>query len=59
MSNRYVVWSRHLVNDVATEVIEVTRSDRKVAEEDAAIVRDILHRSSWVQDADESKTTRI
>jgi hypothetical protein len=53
MSNRYVVWSRITVDDVAKEVIEVSRSDRKVAEDDAALIRDVLHRNAWVQDTEE------
>lgn len=53
--NRYVVWSTHLINDVATDMVEVSRSDKKVAEEDAAIVRDILHRKAWVQDNEEQR----
>jgi len=53
--NRYVVWSSVPEEQadgsfLAREVIEVTRTDRKVAEEDAGIIRDILHRKSWVQD---------
>jgi hypothetical protein len=60
MSNRYVVWSAHPEEQpdgsyLAREVVEVTRSDRKVAEEDAGIVRDILHRKAWVQDTEEGK----
>jgi hypothetical protein len=50
--NKYVVWSLH-VNDAGEqrEVIEVTRSDRKVAEEDVALIGSILHRKAWVQEA--------
>jgi len=52
---RYVVWSALPVEQadgsyVAVEQVEVTRTDRKVAEEDRAIIQDILHRKSWVQE---------
>jgi hypothetical protein len=49
MSNRYVVWSNQLVGEQTVEVIEVTRTDLKVAENDADLIREVLHRKSWVQ----------
>lgn len=52
MSNRYVVWSAQLINDQTVEVIEVTRSDPRVANEDASLIREVLHRKSWVQDTE-------
>jgi hypothetical protein len=53
MSNRYVVWSNQLVGEETVEVIEVTRSSRNVAEEDTSLIREVLHRKSWVQDTEE------
>jgi hypothetical protein len=37
----------------ATDVLEVSRTDAKVANEDAAIFREIFHRKSWVRDTEE------
>jgi hypothetical protein len=52
--NRYVVWSTHInAAEVSTNKVEVSRSVRAVAEQDAAIIRDILHRPAWVQDTEE------
>jgi hypothetical protein len=54
--NRFVVWST-LVNELTGEsrdVVEVSRSDRKVAEDDASLIRWVGHRKSWVQDSEES-----
>jgi hypothetical protein len=54
---KYAVWSTHVVyaprdsKDPAAPAVdrlEVTRTDRKVAEEDVKILKDILHRRSWL-----------
>lgn len=47
--NRYHVFS--LQGEV--EVREVTRSDRKVADQDAGIIKDMFRRKSWVVDTEE------
>ena len=57
---RYVVWSSLPVEQadgsyVAVEQVEVTRTDRKVAEEDRAIIQDILHRKARVQEEGKSR----
>jgi hypothetical protein len=55
MSNRYVVWSTHVDGpDARHDVEELRRSDRKTAEEDAALIRDIFKRAAWVQDTESS-----
>lgn len=50
--NKFRVVSVHY--DEATqesrEMVEVTRSDKRVAEDDAALIRSILHRKSWVEE---------
>lgn len=51
--NRFVVWSSQIINDTARDVVEVTRSSKNVAEDDAALIRSILHRKAWVQDTEE------
>lgn len=52
--NRYVVWSLHTEPE-PREVVEVTRTDRNAAYQDAAIFREICHRKSWVQDTEEGR----
>lgn len=48
---KYTVWSTHVPEEGEPfDVAEVTRTDRKVAEEDRVIVQDILHRKSWIQE---------
>jgi hypothetical protein len=52
---KYAVWSTHVsfdreLNIPPRDVLEVTRTDRKVAELDVAIIKDILHRKSWIQE---------
>jgi hypothetical protein len=68
--SRYQVWSTHVEfkGDVTrapekkdrvlptTDVLEVSRTDFKVAQEDAAIFREIFHRKSWVIDTQEGRT---
>lgn len=34
----------------AHDALEVTRTDRKVAENDASILKEILHRKSWINE---------
>lgn len=50
---RYVVWSTH-VNELdltaREDVMEVRRTIKQVAEEDASLIRDTFRRKSWVQD---------
>ena len=53
---KYVVWQEYakVLNDEgdpAREVV-VTRTDRKVAEGDVNILRDICHRKAWIQEED-------
>jgi hypothetical protein len=48
--NKYVVWSQVEDQD---PVIEVSRSERKVADEDAALLRWVGHRKAWVQEREE------
>jgi hypothetical protein len=49
--SKYMVWSR-----VTPEVgepfdqHELTRTDPKVAENDASLIREVFHRKSWVQE---------
>lgn len=55
MSSRYQVYSTHVPaeRDSAEpphDVLEVSRTDFKVAQEDAAIFREIFHRKSWIKD---------
>jgi hypothetical protein len=54
---RYQVWSTHVsydkeLNIPPKDVLEVSRTDEKVAREDAAIFREIFHRKSWVTDTE-------
>jgi hypothetical protein len=58
--SRYQVWSTHVPAErdsaeAAHDVLEVSRTDFKVAQEDVAIFREIFHRKSWVQDTEERK----
>jgi hypothetical protein len=54
VSTRYQVWSRHVPEEAEPfDFLEVSRTDYKVANEDAAIFRDIIHRKSWVVDTQE------
>jgi len=67
--SRYQVWSTHVefkgakthaperkeTVTPATDVLEVSRSDPKVAAEDAAIFREIFHRRAWVKDTEEQR----
>ena len=47
----YIVWSHHVPETGEPyDAVETRRTDRKVAEEDRAILQDILHRKSWVQE---------
>jgi hypothetical protein len=55
---RYQVWSTHVSYDKEVNIsphdeLEVSRTDFKVAQEDAAIFREIFHRKSWVVDTQE------
>jgi hypothetical protein len=55
--SRYEVWSTHVSFDKenpvpARDVLETTRTDRKVAEEDRNIVADILHRKAWINEVE-------
>lgn len=57
MSSRYQVYSTHVPaeRDSAEsphDVLEVSRTDFKVAQEDAAIFREIFHRKSWIKDTE-------
>lgn len=57
MSSRYQVWSTHVPAERDSpepphDVLEVSRTDLKIAQEDAAIFREILHRKSWVADSE-------
>jgi hypothetical protein len=63
---RYAVWSTHVEfagakthlherKDTATpavDVLEVTRTDRSVANNDRAIIQEIFHRKSWIQETE-------
>ena len=59
---RYAVWSTLVAPRPekdskeppvpAVEQLEVTRTDRRVAEEDRDIVADILHRKAWIQEVE-------
>jgi len=66
---RFVVWStiggrprgddrdrEKTVEEPVQNVIEVTRTDRKVAEEDAALIRDLFRRKAWVQESGQGLT---
>jgi hypothetical protein len=47
---KFHVWTTHVVEDKEPhDELEVTRTVRAVAEQDAAIFRDIFHRKAWVQ----------
>lgn len=48
--NKYYVWSTHRETDDTPEhdVLELTRTDEKVAREDVGIITDILHRKAWI-----------
>jgi hypothetical protein len=49
----YVVWSTHVREDRdPLDLIETRRTDRKVAEEDAALIRDLFKRKAWVQESE-------
>jgi hypothetical protein len=55
--SRYQVWSTHVPAErdsaePAHDVLEVSRSDRGVAQQDASIFREIFHRKSWVVDTE-------
>jgi len=66
---KFVVWStiggrprgedrdreKTAVEEPVQNVIEVTRTDRRVAEEDAALIRDLFRRKAWVQDSESSQ----
>lgn len=56
---RYGVWSAHFNEEtkVSVEVQEVRRTDRKVAEDDAALIRDTFRRRAWIVD-NEPETVR-
>jgi hypothetical protein len=59
--SRYQVWSTHVSYDKELNIpphdeLEVSRTDFKVAQEDAAIFREIFHRKSWVIDTQEGRT---
>jgi hypothetical protein len=51
--NRYVVWSTHVDEDAGTkrDVVEVTRTDKQAAEQDADLITSVIHRTAWVQDS--------
>jgi hypothetical protein len=59
---RYIVWSARVDQEdgvyVTRETVELRRTDRKVAEEDAALIRDTFRRKAWVQDAEEELDRR-
>lgn len=58
--SKYEVWSTHTgprperdskePPAAAVDQLEVTRTDRKVAEDDRALVAEVLHRKSWVKE---------
>jgi len=55
MKTRYQVWSTHVPAErdspePAHDVLEVSRTDYKVAQEDVAIFREIFHRKAWIKD---------
>jgi hypothetical protein len=55
--SRYQVWSTHVPAErdsaePAHDVLEVSRTEKSVANEDAAIFREIFHRKSWVVDTE-------
>lgn len=52
MINRYVVWTTHTPEDAEPfDYAEVSRTDRKVAEDDVGIFLSILHRrKAWIQE---------
>lgn len=54
---RFAVWSLHVdynedreARSEPREVLEVKRTDRKTAEDDAALIRDVFKRKAWVQE---------
>lgn len=50
---RYAVWSTHVPEEgEPRDVLEVTRTDKGVANSDREIIQDILHRKSWVQEVE-------
>lgn len=63
---RYQVWSTHVEHKGArthaperkepvsdpVDKLEVTRTDRKVAEEDRALVAEVLHRKAWINEVE-------
>ena len=58
--SRYQVWSTHVPAERDSpepphNELEVSRTDYKVAQEDAAIFREIFHRKSWVVDTQEAQ----
>jgi hypothetical protein len=57
---RYHVYSTHVPAErdslaLPYDALEVSRTDFKVAQEDAAIFREIFHRKSWVLDTQGEK----
>ena len=62
---RYAVWSTLVAPRPerdskeppvpAVDQLEVTRTDRRVAEEDRAIVADILHRKAWINEVESGR----
>lgn len=50
---RYAVWSTHVDGpDSRRDVLELRRTDRKVAEEDVTIITDTFRRRAWVVDTE-------
>lgn len=54
---RYAVWSTHVSEDrdavkPSVDVLETTRTDRKVAEEDRALIASCFHRKAWIQEVE-------
>lgn len=43
------------VEEPVQNVIEVTRTDRKVADADATLIRDLFRRKAWVQETESSQ----
>lgn len=48
---KYVVKSRHVPDEGEPfDFVEVIRTDYKVAQEDRALIQDVLHRKSWIEE---------
>jgi hypothetical protein len=50
---KYAVWSTHVPEEgEPVDVLEVTRTDRSVANNDRMIIQEIFHRKAWVHEVE-------